>query len=69
MQLLVEDGQRPVCRSVSDVVVGGQRHTFNGVLEVRLRDGAVVDEDGATAAALHDRPVINQLPGGKGGGA
>lgn len=64
MQLLVENLQDGGLRGpVLDVVVDGECDALDGVLEVGLRDGGVVDEDGGAGAGLLE--LAERLGGGE----
>jgi hypothetical protein len=53
MSMFVKDVYECVCgRSVFDVIVDGERHALDGVLQVGLRDGGIVEKDGRTRTGL-----------------
>ncbi len=58
---LVEYLQHGLRGPVLDVVVDGQGHALDGALQVGLRDGGVVDEDGGAAAGLFELPAAVRL--------
>jgi hypothetical protein len=63
MILLVEDVQNGLRLAVLDVIVDGERDALDGILEVGLRDGAVVDVDGGAGGGLLQRHEVPQRGG------
>lgn len=55
MALLIEDINDLLGSSILNVVVDGQRHTFDGVFQVWLRNGGIIDEDCGAARGLLQR--------------
>jgi len=52
MHLFVKDFETRIRFPVLDEIVDGERHALDRVLQVRVRDGGVVDVDGRTRARL-----------------
>jgi hypothetical protein len=61
MEFLVENVVAPFRLSVLDVIIDGQRHTLDRVLEIWLRHGTVVQVDGGTRAGLLRRHSRSSL--------
>ena len=58
---LVEDVDHAVRRSVLDVIVDRQRDALDGVDQMRMTDGAVVDVDRRAGVRFLERPAIVQV--------